>query len=702
MQAWDAVLEDHFEVGPQVGQGGFGTVHRGRRLLDDAPVAIKFCHPEKLVSELPRLFREAEQAAKVEHPSLIRFYGAFEDATRGIAMVYEFVEGVSLRQALKEPRRTSRSLAWIRDLALGVDALHQAGLVHRDLKPENLMLEAGGRIRILDFGLLRSIASGQTVTEEGWILGTPGYLAPEIFFGDRSTAASDRYAVAAIAFEILLHRPLFQVHAKDVVEFQKERTRGCPTRLEAGPWSRPLTKGLALSPEDRPQSCVELFQALARCRLDEGVDPQDIPAGFELRSGSASTTSSAETIPAQRLSRGAPSEGARKVLPRPHSALGLAGVLGLCLALGYFSTKGPSEASGLIPPDSGPRNGSGLDEQLSLLAASFFPRGKGASDLSLESLRRRLYARREISQLYQEFLARPRELKAGLREELFKIDQGFVERGGSPPLRALREFRIDPASTPIPDRLARWTLRPQGERIEGWAGAALKAWGEIEPSSASVPETLDPQEIERRLGLASSSQLGSRERYQLAFALALRDPKLESLDAYLLAVSAWDLYRGWPSESLPPTRSLVPRESTPRAAWAGAALRIEQALVLRRERRIPEALQVQVPLAKQLEIPLSSPKEASFDRLLEAWVRARARRLTHLAASEGLGLRRRVSDPLEAREALAREVQNLPRYLREAAQPWLEPFPAPPPLGVPSGPLKDLRERLRKLPRSRP
>src|SRR5437667_3450147 len=177
-----------YEIVAALGAGGMGEVYRARDTRLDREVAIKVL-PARLASDpqaLARFEREAKAVAALSHPNILAIHDFGSEA--GIAYaVTELLEGETLRRSVSRA-----ALAWRKAVETGVAiadglaAAHSKGIIHRDLKPENIFLTEDGRVKILDFGLARSTgtsaadkAEATTVTEEGVILGTVGYMSPE-------------------------------------------------------------------------------------------------------------------------------------------------------------------------------------------------------------------------------------------------------------------------------------------------------------------------------------------------------------------------------------------------------------------------------------------------------------------------------------------------------------------------------------------
>src|SRR5262249_55423206 len=156
-------------------------------------VALKLIRKERLTSTqaAERFLREIRAAAVLDHPHIVRALDA-EQTERGLCLVMEYVEGTDLHHLVEEhgPLPLAEAVVYVRQTALGLQHAFEQGLVHRDIKPANLLLTrergasaAGGRIKILDFGLAHreETAGGPTttLTHEGQILGTPDFVAPE-------------------------------------------------------------------------------------------------------------------------------------------------------------------------------------------------------------------------------------------------------------------------------------------------------------------------------------------------------------------------------------------------------------------------------------------------------------------------------------------------------------------------------------------
>ncbi|MBI4864856.1 MAG: serine/threonine protein kinase [Candidatus Riflebacteria bacterium] len=152
-----------------------------------------------------RFLREARLQAQISHPNLVTVFDAgFAEGCAHIVM--ELVRGGSLRTLLNERGQLTIPEAVLvgRDIADGLQAAHGAGIVHRDLKPENVLLTEEPRAQVADFGLAKQTAGSDSIqTASGLILGTPGYVAPEVIKGESADPRADLYALGVILYESL-------------------------------------------------------------------------------------------------------------------------------------------------------------------------------------------------------------------------------------------------------------------------------------------------------------------------------------------------------------------------------------------------------------------------------------------------------------------------------------------------------------------
>ncbi|HEY6221259.1 MAG TPA: serine/threonine-protein kinase, partial [Candidatus Eisenbacteria bacterium] len=267
-----------YEIVALLGAGGMGEVYRARDPKLQRDVAIKVL-PESFSSDPGRVRRfekEARAASALNHPNIVTIHSVGEtDGKAWLAM--ELVGGWSLREILfAGPLPSRRLLRIARQLAEGLACAHEAGIVHRDLKPENVMVTDEGLVKILDFGLAKtaaepdegSLASTQTGTSPGTILGTIGYMSPEQVRGLPADARSDIFSQGAILYELRTGRRAF--HGDSTADTISAILNEEPPELAAGggdfreePFGRIVQRCLEKNPKDRFQSARDLAFALA-------------------------------------------------------------------------------------------------------------------------------------------------------------------------------------------------------------------------------------------------------------------------------------------------------------------------------------------------------------------------------------------------------------------------------------------------------
>ncbi len=207
----------HCEVEERLGQGGMGTVFRGRHESLGYAVAVKILSDE-LVREpgyVKRFHKEARCAASVRHPNVVRVYDAGEEEGRHF-ITMELVDGVALIDQLEAegPLPVARARELLRQAAGGLAEAHRAGLIHRDIKPDNLLLTRSGELKVADFGLAKGMGVETKLTQAGLVMGTPAFMSPEQCEGHDLTPASDIYSLGATFFRAVTGRLPFD--ARDV------------------------------------------------------------------------------------------------------------------------------------------------------------------------------------------------------------------------------------------------------------------------------------------------------------------------------------------------------------------------------------------------------------------------------------------------------------------------------------------------------
>ncbi|MBM4069447.1 MAG: serine/threonine protein kinase [Planctomycetes bacterium] len=204
-----------YDLLQEVARGGMGIVYRARQLSLDRVVALKMIIAGRLASEedLQRFRTEAEAAARLQHPNIVKVYEVGEaDGQHFFSM--EFIDGQSLSQKVhaQGPLPGREAARQLRLIARAVHHAHRHGVLHRDLKPANILIDAEDEPHVTDFGLAKRIGGDSDRTRTGVILGTPSYMAPEQAAGSVRDLGPpcDIYGLGAILYELLTGRPPFR------------------------------------------------------------------------------------------------------------------------------------------------------------------------------------------------------------------------------------------------------------------------------------------------------------------------------------------------------------------------------------------------------------------------------------------------------------------------------------------------------------
>jgi serine/threonine protein kinase len=210
-------IAGRYQIVKKLGAGAFGTVYKAKDRILGRMVAIKTIRLEGLAATgasldelMDRFKREAQVSAQLKHPNIVTIYDVGE--AQGISyLAMEFIDGVGLDRVIAAGRLPSERAASL--AAQVVDALdfaHHNGVVHRDIKPANIMVEAGDRVKVTDFGIARVMDSGEHLTMTGSLLGTPSYMSPEQARGAPLDGRSDLFSAGCVLYEMLAGKKAFR------------------------------------------------------------------------------------------------------------------------------------------------------------------------------------------------------------------------------------------------------------------------------------------------------------------------------------------------------------------------------------------------------------------------------------------------------------------------------------------------------------
>jgi serine/threonine-protein kinase len=339
------ILPSRYLDPERIGRGGMGDIYRATDSVLGRVVAIKILADRYAQDESvrERFTREALSAARLSgEPNTVTIYDVGEHDDRPY-IVMEYLGGGSLEDVLRSggPPPPQRVFTWLDEAARALDAAHREGVVHRDIKPGNLMLDGEGHVHVADFGIA-SAAGMDSLTMTGTVLGTAGYLSPEQAQGERAGAASDRYGLAIVAWELLTGGRPFASESP-TAEAAAHVNAPIPSISSAGQLPRELDpvfeRALAKRPADRYGTAGEFTADLRAAFSDAAGATSEIPAVVPPQTP-ARTLGRAEAVeywPSSRASRSA--RGSWPLLV----ALLLAGALGGAL-LAYFLTRGDGGA----------------------------------------------------------------------------------------------------------------------------------------------------------------------------------------------------------------------------------------------------------------------------------------------------------------------------------------------------------------------
>ncbi|MEX2089512.1 MAG: protein kinase, partial [Bacteroidota bacterium] len=212
----------HYNILEKLGEGGMGVVYKAQDTKLDRLVALKFLpdHLSQTAKDLERFLQEAKAAAGLNHPNICTIHGIEEAEgehplttapSLGVKkhfIVMEFVDGQTLQE-----KKSSLSLKQALDIGIqiaeGLAAAHEKGIVHRDIKPENIMIRKDGIVQIMDFGLAK-LRGASRLTKEGSTVGTAGYMSPEQVQGQETDHRSDIFSLGVLLYEMLSGQPPFK------------------------------------------------------------------------------------------------------------------------------------------------------------------------------------------------------------------------------------------------------------------------------------------------------------------------------------------------------------------------------------------------------------------------------------------------------------------------------------------------------------
>ncbi len=305
-------LDGRFRIDERIGGGAMGTVYKAQQHSVQRPVAVKIMNSKMGATAIGvrRFLREARLASKLSQPSTVSVLDFGQTRDGDLFLVMELLEGHTLLELMRNegPFDLARLVRIGAQLCDALEAAHSLQIVHRDLKPGNIVIleNPPGRdlVKVLDFGLAKSIEGDESeATMTGQVVGTPRYMAPELWLGGSATAQSDLFALGILLGEMATGKPLFRAAGPGVAAQMAERLAAerPPLPEQIVPPLRPLIERLlAREARDRPSSA-----ALVRAELLSFVGSSDalpIIASFDRPAAALPLTEelTAATVAAKR------------------------------------------------------------------------------------------------------------------------------------------------------------------------------------------------------------------------------------------------------------------------------------------------------------------------------------------------------------------------------------------------------------------
>ncbi len=278
---------DHFRIEKKLGAGGMGEVYLATDLALDRPVAIKVLPAgASSGSARERLIREARAQARVQHPNVAHIYFVGEDHGR-LYFAMEYIDGQTLAEKVAAgPLPVEDALAIVHAAVLGLREAQRSGFTHRDVKPSNLMVDRGGAVKVLDFGLVAGSPerASDAPVQQTTLAGTPLYMAPEQARGEPVDLRADIYALGATLYHLVAGRPPFVADSvEELMTLHRSAARpSVPrkghARTQIAAIDALVERMMAPDPEHRFPSYDELLTA-----LEIASAAHTRPAGFWVR-----------------------------------------------------------------------------------------------------------------------------------------------------------------------------------------------------------------------------------------------------------------------------------------------------------------------------------------------------------------------------------------------------------------------------------
>ena len=287
------LLAGRYELGPLIGRGGMAEVYLATDAKLGRRVAVKLLKSSLAADPVfrTRFRHEAQAAARMAHPTIVRVFDAGEEIVRDgngtetvvPFIVMEHVEGRLLKDVIADgPLPVAEAARVAEGILTALEYSHRAGVVHRDIKPGNVMVTATGQVKVMDFGIARAVSdSAATMAQTSSILGTAQYFSPEQARGETVDARTDLYACGVVLFEMLTGRAPFVGDSAVAVAYQHV------SEAPVAPSS--------LNPQITPAMDAVVFQSLAKDRFRRFQTASDFRADVVAAASGQASVNRAET-----------------------------------------------------------------------------------------------------------------------------------------------------------------------------------------------------------------------------------------------------------------------------------------------------------------------------------------------------------------------------------------------------------------------
>ena len=269
------VIDGRYKYIEKIGKGAFGTVLLMQDQVVDERLILKFLNPNVSSDEemMKRFVHELRYSRMITHKNVIRIYDFLHlEGAYAISMEYFPSHTLSGEVPDSKPMDFKKALQFSQDIATGMSVAHQAGVIHRDLKPANILVNDGGLLKIVDFGVAAAASSGDTqLTKTGYVIGSPKYMAPEQILGKKVDETADIYSVGVIMYEMVTGVPPYSRgdHMSVMYQHVQGKAQHCQ---EVNPnipddYAALIGKAMSVDKTKRFRTMDQLYDTLAEIKL---------------------------------------------------------------------------------------------------------------------------------------------------------------------------------------------------------------------------------------------------------------------------------------------------------------------------------------------------------------------------------------------------------------------------------------------------